>query len=975
MKILTILLSVIAAIALALPAVALQGQEAAAQTAGCPTCGGTTVVVDEDVTIDFNTVLKFGDAPTYTGDPDLLPYFSWDTPSGTFNTGLQNKINQAWLWKAVFDLKDNRLVLTNNAKITIVRYYYGKRPTSDDPSPGIEIFGTCGMDMEAGTSIIIQAHNDLAGNTFIHFDGNVNIEGTIKNWVDGTGGKPGKITISSCCGDVTVSDTGLVQTIGQDPGGNDIDIVAVCPPCNDAVGGDIFIRGLVDAAYKGGVAPTINIVSYGGEVTIDGRNFLGIEAGTQRRITSGVTMRSTHDPVPGNINIQALGDITVLGNRILQWQYPNIGAVGIKTASNSSKGGAIKVVSLEGKIIASDRAFDNANRFNTNATITLLAKGNIELTATGASNSVHYPASENAKAMAVVSTQGGDCGQGGTNTLRSYSGGISIGPNTQVLANWTGRPGSSGTNLLTSCTGVNVGVDGQVNPADANTSDDSGVCGSAPDAIYTDPGADFGVECECVRCGPPPCPTCDGEEVIVDQNVTIDFNQADPNNYYSGDPDLKPYFSYDTNGATPNLWKAIFNMGAKKLIIKDNVIITVVNYYFGVGHSTSDDPSPGLEFLGTCELEVEGDTDGNGTPGTILVQSHNDLAGDIVIHFDGNININGTVKNEVTGTGGKPGKITISSCCGDINVGPKGRVLTSGVDPGGSDINLLNCGEGNIFINGLVEAVYKGGSVPTINVVSFAGKVTIDGNIDDPANPGQKITNLLGIEAGTQRRITSGVIVRSTNDPVPGNINIQALGDITVLGNTLLDWSHINYGVVAIKTGSNSSVGGVMKVVSLGGKIIASDRAFDNANRFNDTATYKATIDLLAAGDIVLTATGRSNSVHYPASENAKAMAVVSTQAGSAGKGGTNTLRSYSGGIYVGNGSTDGRIAQVLANGTTAGTNLLTSCTGVNVGVDGQVNPADLLPGDDSGVCSPDAPTTLFTGCLTDFGIVWVCAP
>jgi hypothetical protein len=344
-----------------------------------------------------------------------------------------------------------------------------------------------------------------------------------------------------------------------------------------------------------------------------------------------------------------------------------------------------------------------------------------------------------------------------------------------------------------------------------------------------------------------------------------------------------------------------------------------------------------------------------------------------LIQVDGDITIDGIVKNEVSGTGGRPGDITIVTKCGDITVGPKGYVQDIGVDPGGGDINLLACCDGaDIVINGLVEASYKGAVASTINIVSFMGSVTIDGNIDDPQNPGQKITNVM--YTTNDGPFTSGVRVYSRRDPLGGAINIQAFEDVTVLGNTVLVWQKTNWGVVGgnKKATNGQGNGGDLNVVSLNGKIIASDRAFDLANRFN----HLATIDLLAKGNIELTATGRSNSVQ---SGNAKAMAVVSTQAGSSGTGGTNTLRSYSGDIFVGDGVNDygGEVAQVLANGTTAGTNLLTSCSGVNVytGVDGEVNPADLVPGDDSGVCAPSAPTALFTDCQTDFGVGWVCGP
>jgi hypothetical protein len=184
-------------------------------------------------------------------------------------------------------------------------------------------------------------------------------------------------------------------------------------------------------------------------------------------------VRSLRDPVAGTINIRAKEDITVIGNRILNTNraQTNYGAVAVKLNSANGRGGKgdVVVISHEGRIIASDRAFDFENRFNELNAITLLAKGNIELSVT---DSINADASNNSKS--VVSTRGGDTGQGGTNTLRSYTGSIVVGTNAQVLSDFAGRPGSNGTNTLISCGGVTN--NGTVTPSDANTADDSGVC-------------------------------------------------------------------------------------------------------------------------------------------------------------------------------------------------------------------------------------------------------------------------------------------------------------------------------------------------------------------------------------------------------------------------------------------------------------------------------------------------------------------
>jgi hypothetical protein len=173
--------------------------------------------------------------------------------------------------------------------------------------------------------------------------------------------------------------------------------------------------------------------------------------------------------------------VTVLGNRTLTTNpaTQNYGAVAIKPVStNGSSGeGSMMVTSLNGRIIASDRAFDFANRFNGRNEIALSAKGDIELSVTSVRN-----AGSASNAKAVVSSQGGNAGTGGSNALRSFSGGIAIGEHAQVLADIAGTPGVNGSNALTSCVGVvNAGA---VVPADADTGDDSGSCvPPAPDSI------------------------------------------------------------------------------------------------------------------------------------------------------------------------------------------------------------------------------------------------------------------------------------------------------------------------------------------------------------------------------------------------------------------------------------------------------------------------------------------------------------
>lgn len=443
---------------------------------GCPIyerdAQGNPIVleVNQNVTVDFNTVvIQNGvvvQGPTYIGDPDLQPYLSYDVSGPTADT-----------WKAIFNLGGKSLLVKNGATITVRNV----PPTSNNQrAPGLDILTTGDVTVEQGGTITLTPLNKPGGTIRVLASGNVLINGVISNVLSGTNGTPGGIVIAAHCGTITTGAMSRIETIGQDHSGGDIKLLA---------GGDIDLHGLVDASAKGVSVPTITIVSFAGAVSIDGTTQQGIEAGTQRPITTGVTVRSRRDPLAGTILIQAQDDITVVGNRIIDKLHPNLGAVAVSPKSTNGQGGTglIKAVSLGGKIIATDRAFDFENRFNANNAITLQAQGNIELSVTSVKND---GASTNAKA--VVSTRGGTAGKGGTNTLRSYAGGIIIGTNAQVLADFTGTPGTNGTNLLISATGItNLGL---VNPADLVTSDNSGVTTPPAPPVLFDSFEDLGVE-------------------------------------------------------------------------------------------------------------------------------------------------------------------------------------------------------------------------------------------------------------------------------------------------------------------------------------------------------------------------------------------------------------------------------------------------------------------------------------------------
>jgi hypothetical protein len=377
-------------------------------------------------------------------------------------------------------------------------------------------------------------------------------------------------------------------------------------------------------------------------------------------------------------------------------------------------------------------------------------------------------------------------------------------------------------------------------------------------------------------------------------------------------------------------WEARFDIGLHRLDILDGVLLTVTSV--GIGNNQ---PAPGIEIKGG-EIFLQEDLDKNGDGGgSIIVTSINKQAGHIFVDMVHDILVDGSIIDQVIGTNGAPGDIILKTFCGDIRIGKTGRVETRGVDHGGADIIMVDgvpdsLFAGNIVIEGLVRATYKGGTVsadpkidtiPEIDIVNFknTGQIIIDGTSANGATP------IIFGKDGDGTPVVAGVHIKCLRDPLPGTINLQAVSDITVLGN---DGSLPgSYGTVSVKTSSSNVVGGTINVRSLSGSITAQDRAFDVAGRYNKPTATKAgaEITLKAFGPISLTA---------PSGTAAKPLAVVdSSGSGSGSTGGTNRIRSYSSGVTV------GPNAKVLATGVaTAGKNHL---VGTPVTILGTVNPAN----------------------------------
>jgi hypothetical protein len=413
----------------------------------------------------------------------------------------------------------------------------------------------------------------------------------------------------------------------------------------------------------------------------------------------------------------------------------------------------------------------------------------------------------------------------------------------------------------------------------------------------------------------------------VDQNVLANFNASPPT--CIGDADLCAFFDFDNSGATPDTWKAIFDLGARPLVVTNNATITTSQV--GAGNNKY---APGIEIFTTCTVQVDAGA-------SIVVESLNKPAGDILIRADGNVTVNGTISNSVAGTNGMPGDVTITTCCGDITTGRGSLIQTLGADPGGSDINLLACCEGgDIDLWGLVMArakAHAGGPRPDVRIAAFFGGVTIHGDTVEPQYDEYNY-------AGTKYDLFPGVLSWVTHSSSPGSVWIQALGSVRVLGHGDDPTPPVrqSFAAVAAGTGTSNSTGGSIEVRSLAGGILGSDRAFQSFGRFHNGAVLR----LWAQNDIFLTRPG----------PNASFNPVVDSSGGNAApaSGGTNEIRSFLLSVTI------GPNALVTATGATPGTNLLTSCDGVNNA--GTVNPPDPNPADDLGVCDP-GPPALFADC------------
>ncbi len=435
------------------------------------------------------------------------------------------------------------------------------------------------------------------------------------------------------------------------------------------------------------------------------------------------------------------------------------------------------------------------------------------------------------------------------------------------------------------------------------------------------------------------CPDCSAGTVTVNSAIELDASNL------SGTAGaLASYASFDGSTIT-------IDLGARALVITTNGRISVLagsalqpsQFHVSGNHGT-----PNLTIKSTCTLTIDPATRGTSEAlyrnltGVIETQARGLKAGDISLEFDGGITVNGGVQsfqeNLPDAQGSISGAITFKSQCGDIVFGPASWVVTWGENPGTGAINVVQCGTGNVIVNGLVmnRALHTIGNnaKPTINVAAFGGDVTVNGR--------NLVLDELTI-SGTKYDVTSGLLAMAQNAADAGKINIQASGNISVSRDvTALTLNRTNFAALATYVNTSTPKGGQIKVRSINGTITAKDRALQADGKGDNSA---ALIELIAAGGVTIQSPTANDSNHQVALTTAAA-AINGTA-----KGGTNRIQSCSGTVEV------QANAQVTANGSSQqGFNYFTAPT-VTVNGSATVTPSNTSETGCSGV------TPLFEDC------------
>ena len=413
---------------------------------GCSTCTQPPIVVSQLADVNL-----FGSTPNCFGNADLCAYFTFVKDGSTPDT-----------WYGLFDLGSRPLIVTDTGSIEAIPVGSG----NNQWGPGLRIRTTCSVEVQPGGVISTHSVNQRSGDIRIDAGGPVTINGTVANFVTGSNGVPGNIAISTCCGGIVTGRGSLIHTSGNS-GGSEIHLTACCDSSFIDLNGLAMARANSTSA---GPRPAVLISSVSGAVTVNGDTKEPqldeyTVAGTKYDLFPGVLSWVIAGGPPGTVRIEARGDVRVLGHGVdaTAPARQSFATVAAGTGSSNATGGLVDVRSANGAIAGTNRAFQSFGRYHFagSSRVQLYAHSNIELSRPGTTSNDNPVVDSLASPFA---------GSGGTNDLRSFSGHILIDGNALVSA--TGA--TAGSNLLRSCLGVNKL--GTVDPADADASDDSGLC-------------------------------------------------------------------------------------------------------------------------------------------------------------------------------------------------------------------------------------------------------------------------------------------------------------------------------------------------------------------------------------------------------------------------------------------------------------------------------------------------------------------
>ncbi|QTD49473.1 Ig-like domain-containing protein [Sulfidibacter corallicola] len=270
--------AVVTPAALGIPATLLAG--------GAEDCAGAALTIDGEILVDFTS------ATATLSDPALAPFF-------TFTREGENPA----AWTASFDFGNRPVIIGGQARIAT---FAGP----DRPAPALHIHSRCSIAISLGASVSIAANNAATGNLWITSFGSIRIAGTVANTITGTFGRAGDLVVASL-GPLTVESTASIRLAGAQEGTGDLSLASFGP------GADTTILGLVDAVHYANRAPTVRLASFGGNLTLDGTTFTGLERSGSSFLRRGTGVRLRGEGVPAStaLRAQAAGNLTIRGPR------------------------------------------------------------------------------------------------------------------------------------------------------------------------------------------------------------------------------------------------------------------------------------------------------------------------------------------------------------------------------------------------------------------------------------------------------------------------------------------------------------------------------------------------------------------------------------------------------------------------------------------------------------------------------------